>query len=193
MWAVIHHDGRTALVGVNGALSIQIYRDEIQQHYVVPPINITGWDGLRSCGAQLGTISVGRGSQSTCSKVCRIGRGALLGAIGRTGLRLALITYIYCNVLLCGLDKPIVDYTLAPSPPPTLPPPPSVGGPIGSNWSNWLKVVVPFSRTMLGHTLHKSAEIVYSKTTLMSCHGHWNTSGTSRIAEFGQGILCHKH
>ena len=29
--------------------------------------------GLRRCGAQLGTISVGPGSQSTCTKVCRIG------------------------------------------------------------------------------------------------------------------------
>ena len=33
------------------------------------------------CGAQLGVISVGPGSQSTCTKVCRIGRGAQLGAI----------------------------------------------------------------------------------------------------------------
>ena len=37
--------------------------------------------GLRRCGAQLGTISVGPGSQSTCTKVCRIGRGTQLGAI----------------------------------------------------------------------------------------------------------------
>ena len=42
------------------------------------------------CGAQLGTISVGPGSQSTCTKVCRIGRGAQLGAIGPNGLRPAL-------------------------------------------------------------------------------------------------------
>ena len=34
--------------------------------------------GLRRCGPQLGTISVGPGSQSTCTKVCRIGRGAQL-------------------------------------------------------------------------------------------------------------------
>ena len=33
------------------------------------------------CGAQLGVISVGPGSQSTCTKVCRIGRGAQLGVI----------------------------------------------------------------------------------------------------------------
>ena len=46
--------------------------------------------GLRKCGAQLGTISVGPGSQSTCTEVCRIGRGAQLGAIGPTGLRPAL-------------------------------------------------------------------------------------------------------
>ena len=44
--------------------------------------------GLRMCGAQLGTISVSPGSQSTCTKVCRIGHGAQLGAIG---LRPALI------------------------------------------------------------------------------------------------------
>ena len=31
----------------------------------------------------MGTISSGPGSQSTCSKVCRIGRGAQLGAIVR--------------------------------------------------------------------------------------------------------------
>ena len=37
---------------------------------------------LRRCGAQLGPISVGPGSQSTCIKVCRIGRGAPIGPIG---------------------------------------------------------------------------------------------------------------
>ena len=31
--------------------------------------------GLMRSEAQLGTISVGPGSQSTCTKVCRIGRG----------------------------------------------------------------------------------------------------------------------
>ena len=41
VWAVIHHDGRTALVGVNGALSIQIYRDEILHHHTVPLINVS--------------------------------------------------------------------------------------------------------------------------------------------------------
>ena len=46
--------------------------------------------GLSWCGAQLGTISVGPGSQSPCTKVCRIGRGAQLGAIGPIGLRPAL-------------------------------------------------------------------------------------------------------
>ena len=42
VWAGIHHDGRTALVRVNGALSAQIYQDEILQHHVVPLINVTG-------------------------------------------------------------------------------------------------------------------------------------------------------
>ena len=42
------------------------------------------------CGAQLGTILVGPGSQSTCTKVCRIGHRAHLGAIGPVGLRPAL-------------------------------------------------------------------------------------------------------
>ena len=43
---------------------------------------------LRRYGAHLGTNSVGPGSQSTCTnKVCRIGRGAQLGAIGPIGLR----------------------------------------------------------------------------------------------------------
>ena len=46
--------------------------------------------GLRRCGAQLGTISVSLGSQSNFTKVCRIGCGAQLGAIGPTGLRPAL-------------------------------------------------------------------------------------------------------
>ena len=36
---------------------------------------------LGGAGAQLGTISVGPGSQSTCTKVFKIGRGAQLGAI----------------------------------------------------------------------------------------------------------------
>ena len=34
----IHHDGRTALVMVNGALTVQIYQDKILQHHVVPLI-----------------------------------------------------------------------------------------------------------------------------------------------------------
>ena len=41
-WTEIHHDGRTALVRVNGTLNAQIYRDEILQHHVVPLINVTG-------------------------------------------------------------------------------------------------------------------------------------------------------
>ena len=45
---------------------------------------------LRRCRAQLETISVGPDSQSTSTKVYRIGRGAQLGAIGQIGLRLAL-------------------------------------------------------------------------------------------------------
>ena len=45
---------------------------------------------IKKCGAKLGTLLVGPGSQSTCTMVCRIGRGAQLGAIGPVGLRLAL-------------------------------------------------------------------------------------------------------
>ena len=67
---------------------------------------------LRRCGAQLGTISVGPGSQSTCTKVCRIGRGAQLGVIGPIGLILVLVTHILLRVL----DKSRVDYTLARDP-----------------------------------------------------------------------------
>ena len=37
-WAAIHHDGRTALVRVNGALNAQIYWYEILQHRVVPQV-----------------------------------------------------------------------------------------------------------------------------------------------------------
>ena len=33
-------DSRTALVRVNEALNVQIYRDEILQHHVVPLINV---------------------------------------------------------------------------------------------------------------------------------------------------------
>ena len=54
---------------------------------------------LRRCGAQLGTISVGPGSQSTCTKVCRIGRGAQLGAICLIGLRPALVITVYINTI----------------------------------------------------------------------------------------------
>ena len=36
----IHHDGRTTLVRVNGALIAQIYRDEILQYHLVP-LNVT--------------------------------------------------------------------------------------------------------------------------------------------------------
>ena len=42
---------------------------------------------IRKCGAQLGTILVGPDSQSTCTKICRIGA---LGPIGTIGLRQAL-------------------------------------------------------------------------------------------------------
>ena len=45
------------------------------------------WGGGGGGGAQLGTMSVGPGSQSTCTKACRIGRGAQLGPIGPIGLR----------------------------------------------------------------------------------------------------------
>ena len=43
--------------------------------------------GLRRCGPQLGTISVGPGSQSTCTKVCRIRSGAQLRPIGPIGCK----------------------------------------------------------------------------------------------------------
>ena len=36
VWAEIHHDGRTALVRVNGALNAQIYQVETLQHHGVP-------------------------------------------------------------------------------------------------------------------------------------------------------------
>ena len=52
---------------------------------------VIGRAGFMRCGSQLGTISVGPGSQSTCTKVCRIARGAQLGAIGPIGLRPALV------------------------------------------------------------------------------------------------------
>ena len=42
--------------------------------------NIFPWPSLRRCGAQFGTILVSPGSQSTCTKVCRIGRGAQIGS-----------------------------------------------------------------------------------------------------------------
>ena len=45
---------------------------------------------LGGAGPNWGTISVSPGSQSTCTKNCRIGRGAQLGAIGPIGLRPAL-------------------------------------------------------------------------------------------------------
>ena len=48
MWSGIHHDGRTAVVRVNEALNAQIYRYEILQYHVVPPINVTG--GIFQCG-----------------------------------------------------------------------------------------------------------------------------------------------
>ena len=40
-WTWIHHDGRTALVRVNGALNSQISRDEKLHHHDVPLINAT--------------------------------------------------------------------------------------------------------------------------------------------------------
>ena len=40
--------------------------------------------GLRRCGALLRTSSVVPGSQSTCTKVCRIGRGVHGGGRGQT-------------------------------------------------------------------------------------------------------------
>ena len=42
VWVRIHHDGRTALVTVNGERNARIYRDEILQHHVVPLINVIG-------------------------------------------------------------------------------------------------------------------------------------------------------
>ena len=55
-------------------------------------------------GAQLGTLSVGQGSQSTCSKVCCIGRGAQLGAIGAIGIKPALLIVILMLVLSLLLE-----------------------------------------------------------------------------------------
>ena len=46
-----HHDGHTALVRVSGALSTQIYRDEILQHHVVSLIKVTG--GIFQLNAQI--------------------------------------------------------------------------------------------------------------------------------------------
>ena len=67
---------------------------------------MTGRAGLRRCGAQLGTISVGPGSQSTCTKVCRIGRGAQIGSNWSNWLRPALMTGIskstICVILSVG-------------------------------------------------------------------------------------------
>ena len=57
-------------------------------------IKVASRAGLRRSGAQLGTISVAPGSQSTCTKVCRIGSGAHLGAIGSIGLRSALVARV---------------------------------------------------------------------------------------------------
>ena len=54
------------------------------------------------CGAQLGTISVGLCSKSTCTKVCRIGRWSQLGAIGPNSLGPALgegITIRYITIV----------------------------------------------------------------------------------------------
>ena len=56
---------------------------------------------LRRCGAQMGTISVGPDSQSTCTKVNRIGRGAQLGAVGPFGLRSAQHTYTQTHTHAC--------------------------------------------------------------------------------------------
>ena len=57
---------------------------------------------VRRCGAQLGTISVGPGSQSTCTKVCRIRRGAQMGAIGPTGLGPALNAILFMVIKWVG-------------------------------------------------------------------------------------------
>ena len=42
LWAGIHHNGRTALLRVNGALRAQVCQDEILKHHILPLINITG-------------------------------------------------------------------------------------------------------------------------------------------------------
>ena len=49
--------GRSALVGVNGALSAQIYRDEILQHHVVPLISVSG-GSFQHDNARLHTVRV---------------------------------------------------------------------------------------------------------------------------------------
>ena len=61
--------------------------------------------GLVRCWAQLGTISVGPGSQSTFTKICRIGRGAQLGAIGPIGLRPALTVHTVSNEMQIKLNR----------------------------------------------------------------------------------------
>ena len=76
-----------------------------------PRVDYTLVRGPLMCVVQLGTVSVGPGSQSTCTKVCtcmyltsrvdytlgrgRLSRGDQLGAIGPIGLRPALVIIIF--------------------------------------------------------------------------------------------------
>ena len=71
---------------------------------------------LRRCVAQLGSISVGSGSQSTCTKVCRIGSNWsnwLKAGPGHTHTH----THIYIYILQCvGVCTWQADYTLGRGP-----------------------------------------------------------------------------
>ena len=67
VWAGIHHDGRTALVRVFGALSAQIYRDEILQHHVTGGI-------FRHDNARPLTVFSAAKQRSCLTMSCKIGR-----------------------------------------------------------------------------------------------------------------------
>ena len=70
----------------------------VRTFYAIREINHSIYLVCRPTGPALGGAGpnwVGPGSQLTCTKVCRIGRGAQLGIIGPIGLRPALGIYIY--------------------------------------------------------------------------------------------------
>ena len=124
VWAGIHHDGRTALVRVNGALSDQIYQDEILQHHIIPLINVTGcthqFDSVRphctslprfstakqrSCltmGSKIGSFIPNRtpGSQSLSKEA---------SATNTTGIVLDF-TELMANMSQCTIQNVIASY-----------------------------------------------------------------------------------